>query len=103
MDRNKKQTTNVRGYYSGMSDIESRQYHGKPIRQRAVVTITTTDEQVIFFEVRDILINIIKNLQLEVGEYVSIDFIFSGTMFKDKWFNNLFINKIQRYDYSNIR
>jgi hypothetical protein len=94
MDRTKKKTTRVECYFDHITDTEIRTYHGKSPRRRAVVTCSTEDQQLMFFEVREIMIDKIKELGVEVDDAVTIDFVFEGKQFNGRWFNNLFINDI---------
>ena len=94
----KKSLTPFVGYFEKMSKPELILVEGKPTRKRAIVTITTEDEQKDFFEVRDAMIARIEKLGVRKGDEVNIGFVFIGSEKHGRIYNNLFINQI---DYVN--
>lgn len=94
----KKNLTPFVGYFEGMSKPELIIIEGKPTKKRAIVTVTTEDEQKAFFEVRDAIIARIEKLGIRKGDEVQIGFVFIGSEKSGRIYNNLFINEI---DYVN--
>lgn len=94
----KKNLTPFTGYFEGMSKPELITIEGKPTKKRAIVTVTTEDEQKAFFEVRDAVIARIEKLGIRKGDEISIGFVFIGSEKNNRIYNNLFINQI---DYVN--
>jgi hypothetical protein len=94
----KKNLTPFTGYFEGMSKPELITIEGKPTKKRAIVTVTTEDEQKAFFEVRDAVIARIEKLGIRVGDEINIGFVFIGSEKNNRTYNNLFINQI---DYVN--
>lgn len=95
---NKKLLTLFVGYFEKMSNPETIVIEGRPTKKRAVVTLTTEDEQKAFFEVRDVIISRIEKLGIRPGDQVEIGFVFIGSEKNGRTYNNLFINQI---DYVN--
>ena len=95
---NKKLLTPFIGYFEKMSTPETINIEGRPSKKRAVVTLTTDDEQKAFFEVRDIIISRIDKLGIRPGDQVEVGFVFIGSEKNGRTYNNLFINQI---DYVN--
>ncbi len=94
----KKNLTPFVGYFEKMSKPETIVVEGKEPKKRAIVTITTEDQQKAFFEVRDAVIARIVKLGLRPGDQVEIGFVFIGSEKNGRTYNNLFINQI---DYVN--
>jgi hypothetical protein len=94
----KKNLTFLQGYFEKMSKPEAIIVEGRDPKKRAIVTITTEDEQKAFFEVRDAVIARIDKLGLRTGDQVEIGFVFIGSEKNGRVYNNLFINQI---DYVN--
>lgn len=94
----KKNLTFLQGYFEKMSKPETILVEGKSPKKRAVVTITTEDQQMAFFEIRDAVIARIEKLGLRPGDQVEIGFVFIGSEKNGRIYNNLFINQI---DYVN--
>lgn len=93
-DRTKKKPTKIECYFDSITPVEIRTYHGKAPRRRAVVTASTEDGQIMFFEIREIMIDKLKELNVEVDDAITIDFVFEGKEYNGRWYNNLFINDI---------
>ena len=94
----KKNLTPFTGYFEGMSKPELITIEGKPTKKRAIVTVSTEDEQKAFFEVRDAIIARIEKLGIRKGDEINIGFVFIGSEKQGRTYNNLFINQI---DYVN--
>jgi hypothetical protein len=94
----KKNLTPFIGYFEKMSKPEAIKIEGRDPKKRAIVTITTEDQQKAFFEVRDAVIARIEKLGLRPGDQVEIGFVFIGSEKNGRTYNNLFINQI---DYVN--
>lgn len=94
----KKNLTLFVGYFEGMSKPELITVENRPTKKRAVVTVSTEDEQKAFFEVRDAIIARIEKLGVRKGDEVKIGFVFIGSEKQGRTYNNLFINEI---DYVN--
>lgn len=94
-DRTKKKPTRVECYFDSMTTPEVRNYPSKYPRRRAVVTASTDDGQKMFFDVRDIMIDKILEMNVEVDDAITVDFVFEGKEFNGRWFNNLFLNNIE--------
>jgi hypothetical protein len=94
----RKNLTPFVGYFEGMSKPELISVEDRPTKKRAVVTVSTEDEQRAFFEVRDAVIARIEKLGIRKGDEVSIGFVFIGSEKHGRTYNNLFINQI---DYAN--
>ena len=90
----KKLLTPFTGYFEKMSKPEQIVMEGRPTKKRAVVTITTEDEQKAFFEIRDSMISKIEKLGIRPGDQVKIGFVFIGSEKNNRTYNNLFINEI---------
>jgi DNA helicase TIP49 (TBP-interacting protein) len=94
----KKNLTPFVGYFERMSKPELIVIEGKPTKKRAIVTVTTEDEQKAFFEVRDAMIAKIEKIGLRKGDEITVGFVFIGSEKNGRTYNNLFINQI---DYVN--
>lgn len=90
----RKKLTTITGYFQGMSKPEAIIVEGKPTKKRAIITITTEDEQKAFFEVRDAIIAKVDKIGIRKGDEVEIGFVFIGSDKNGRLYNNLFINKI---------
>lgn len=90
----KKKLTMFTGYFQSMSKPELIIAEGRPTKKRAIVSITTEDEQKAFFEVRDAIIARIEKLGIRKGDEVLIGFVFIGSEKNGRVYNNLFINVI---------
>ena len=90
----KKNLTFLQGYFEKMSKPEAVIVEGRGPKKRAVVTITTEDQQKAFFEVRDAVIARIEKLGLRPGDQIEIGFVFIGSEKNGRTYNNLFINQI---------
>jgi len=93
-DRTKLSPTRIECYFDGMSEIGVRNYPSTGSRRRAVVTASTEDGQTMFFDVRDVMIDKILEMNVEIDDAITVDFVFQGKEFNGRWFNNLFINDI---------
>ena len=91
---NRKLLTPFVGYFEKMSKPEAIIVEGRDPKKRAVVTVTTEDEQKAFFEVRDALISRIEKLGVIRGDVVEIGFVFIGSEKNGRTYNNIFINQI---------
>jgi DNA helicase TIP49 (TBP-interacting protein) len=91
---NKNLLTPFIGYFEKMSTPENIVIEGRPSKKRAVVTITTEDEQKAFFEVRDAVIQRIEKMGIRPGDQIEIGFVFIGSEKNGRTYNNLFINQI---------
>ena len=94
MDRTKKKTTRVECYFDSITEENNVRYFGKSARRRAVLKASTDDGQTMFFQVREIMIDRIKELNVEVDDAITVDFVFEGKEFNGRWYNNLFVNNI---------
>ena len=90
----KKKLTMFTGYFQSMSKPELIIAEGRPTKKRAIITITTEDEQKAFFEVRDAIIAKVDKIGIRKGDEVEIGFVFIGSDKNGRLYNNLFINKI---------
>jgi uncharacterized membrane protein len=90
----KKSLTYFAGQFQGMTKPEKIDRIGKPATSRSLVTITTEDQQIAYFEVRSAIIGRIKKLKLKGGDKVEIGFVFIGSEKEGRTYNNLFINAI---------
>lgn len=90
----KKKLTPLIGYFGEMTPPQLIRVEGKPTKKASIVSITTEDEQVGYFEVRDAMIAKIEKLGFICGDEVQIGFVFIGSKKNGKTYNNLFINEI---------
>lgn len=92
-ENNKKSLTYLTGYFDSMTPIETIEHEGRK-KRRSVVTVVTEDEQKLFLEVREAVINKIEKLGIINGDAVEIGFVFLGSQKGERRFNNLFLNFI---------
>ena len=89
----KKALTYLVGYFEGMTSIETIEHEGRK-KRRSLVTIVTEDDQKLFLEIREAMINRIEKLGITNGDAVEIGFVFLGSQKGERRFNNLFLNSI---------
>lgn len=89
-----KTPTYVEGTFEEMSEIQVIEKNDRR-ENRATVTLTTSDGQKAFFEVRNRIITSINLLRIFPGQRVRIGFVFIGSEKNGKRYNNLFINEIE--------
>lgn len=78
-------------------EIESPQVlqrEGKAPVQRALLTLRLADGQILFLEMRDNIINRVKNIGLTTGDVVEVGLVFGGSQKGNNKFNNIFCNTI---------
>jgi DNA helicase TIP49 (TBP-interacting protein) len=91
---NPKKLTYITGYVQKITKPTLFVAEGKPTKKRALLTLITEDEQMVFFEIRDAVIAKIEKLGIRKGDEVQIGFVFIGAEKEGRTYNNLFINKI---------
>ena len=89
----KKALTYLVGYFEGMTPIEIIEHEGRK-KRRSLVTIVTEDDQKLFLEIREAMLNKIQKLGIVYGDVVEIGFVFLGSQKGERKFNNLFLNSI---------
>ena len=89
----KKALTYLVGYFEGMTPIEIIEHEGRK-KRRSLVTIVTEDDQQLFLEIREAVINRIEKLGINNGDAVEVGFVFLGSKKGERRFNNLFLNFI---------
>ena len=92
-ENTKKALTYLVGYFEGMTPIEIIEHEGRK-KRRSLVTIVTEDDQKLFLEIREAMINRIEKLGITNGDAVEIGFVFLGSQKGERRFNNLFLNFI---------
>jgi DNA helicase TIP49 (TBP-interacting protein) len=93
MSENRKELTYLVGHFESMTPIEIIEHKDRK-KRRSVVTIVTEDEQKLFLEIREAMINKISKLGIVNGDMVKIGFVFLGSEKGERKFNNLFLNSI---------
>jgi hypothetical protein len=64
--------------------------------KKIMVTLETTDGQVLFAELRNNKIDLMNKVKLAVKDKVTVSFTFQGSQKKDKKYNNIYIVTIKK-------
>ena len=94
MEENKKKLTYVTGKIVEMTKPEVVEMQDGKLSTKAIVTFEIEPGQVIYFQARYSVISHINSNPNLLNNKVSVGFIFIGTHKNDRYYNNLFITRI---------
>lgn len=77
-----------------IGELQKFSRRNKPDFSKIMVGLKTVDNQVLFCEVRNSNIQMLRNIN--EGDVVTIEYIFAGSIKNNKQYNNIFITNLQR-------
>ena len=86
----------LRGTITEIGDLTQIRRTSKPDIFKKVITIETSDGQVLYPEIRNAGIKIIDREGIAEGSNVEIQYTFQGSEKEGKKYNNILINSIKR-------
>jgi hypothetical protein len=93
MTEKKKRLTYFTGQLKSVS--ETKVFNTKNgVKKGAVICLVTDDDQKVFFEVRDAILNKIEKLGFKPFDLITVGFVFMGSEKETGNYNNLFVNFI---------
>lgn len=84
----------IKGLITEIGELVHIKREGIPDLYKRVLIVETSDEQVLYPEVRNSKLKLLDNI--EEGAVVEIEFSFEGSEKNDKRYNNIYVNNLIR-------
>lgn len=90
-------TFKVTGRVDEIGDLIHTKKTGAPDLYKKVVTLVTSDDQVLYVDVINSRIKTLTTQNISVGDIVVVEISFKGSQKDKKKYNNIFCNSINLY------